>query len=104
MSGAEIFDVSKYLTIMKQEQVDCGFIEAFVEKQAFMVFIEELYQAIRVRELRSFGQKHPCSTKSDVQNFHQSLRYLVSHSDGSMAGCMKFTGKSLKQLRSRQNE
>ena len=55
MSGAEIFDVSKYLTIMKQEQVDCGFIEAFVEKQAFMVFIEELYQAIRMRELRSFG-------------------------------------------------
>ena len=44
------------------------------------------------------------SVKEGIQVFHQSLRYLVNHSEEPSDSFVKFSEKSLKQLRSRQNQ
>ena len=75
-------------------------METFVQKQAFIVFIEELYTSVRERELKSAQS----GVKESIQVFHQSLRYLVNHSEDPADSFVKFSEKSLKQLRSRQNQ
>lgn len=73
---------------------------SFMEKQSFITFIEELYQAIRQREDRVSTDV----TKSDIKVFYQSLRYLVKHSIKKDDDFVKFEEKALKRLRDRQKE
>tara|TARA_B110000305_G_C19000662_1_gene430354 strand:- start:195 stop:440 length:246 start_codon:yes stop_codon:yes gene_type:complete len=45
------------------------------------------------------------SIRDDVQIFYHSLRYLVNHNqENDIADFIKFSEKSMKQLRAHQNE
>ena len=47
MSSEDIFDKEKYIEMMKKEMPQHEFMEIFVHKQAFSVFIEDLYPIIK---------------------------------------------------------
>lgn len=71
ISCKDIFDFPKYLRMMKNEMKveKLKFMETFVEKQAFIVFIEDLYSNIRLREKRIENGSNESFIKNEVQIF-----------------------------------
>ena len=78
-------------------------MEIFVHKQAFSVFIEDLYPIVkRANQAQSQADSQ---IRDDVQIFYHSLRYLVNHNqEKDISDFIKFSEKSMKQLRAHQNE
>ena len=64
LSYSDIFDQKKYLAELKES----SFMEVFVEKQAFAVFVEDLFVA--TKNVVSDG------VKNQVDIFYKSLKFL----------------------------
>ena len=98
ISCQDIFDFPKYREIMTKEMKSekLKFMEAFVEKQGFIVFIEDLYAYNKSID-------KDLLVKTEIESFYESLKYLRKLEQNDGGDYVKYSEKSLKLLRTKQN-
>lgn len=97
----DIFDFPKYLSMMTKEMKGekLKFMEAFVEKQGFIVFIEDLHSYRRENTKRVTDKENSETyVKSEIQSFYSSLKFLIKIEQNELenADYVQFSEKSLK--------